>query len=90
MTIAYQIKVAGRVQGVGFRYYTKLEADKLGIRGTVRNEKDGSVIIEVVGKEEDVNEFLRWCHKGPPTALVDSLNYNNIPMVHFDNFEILR
>ncbi len=40
-----KIKVIGKVQGVAFRYYTKIQADKLNIKGTVQNLSDGSVLI---------------------------------------------
>ena len=46
-----KMNVQGRVQGVGFRYMTKIVADQLGITGTVKNEEDGSVTIEACGDE---------------------------------------
>ena len=90
MIVGYHVKVTGRVQGVGFRYYTKLEADKLGLRGTVKNEPDGSVTIQVIGPDKVVRAFLEWCHKGPATALVDGLDYSESLILEADGFEILR
>jgi acylphosphatase len=57
------IKIYGEVQGVGLRYETKVKADKLGIKGFVRNEPDGTVFVEAFGREEDLNELLGWLEK---------------------------
>ena len=53
-----RIQVQGRVQGVGFRYTTKLLADRMGIQGSVKNESDGSVTIEAIGEEKQVDAFV--------------------------------
>lgn len=87
---SFDIKVVGRVQGVGFRYYTKRKADDLGLVGTVKNVQDGSVHITVVGEAPILLEFITWCHTGPATALVESLIYEAIPPQDFEGFEILR
>ena len=52
-----KMNVQGRVQGVGFRYMTKIVADQLGITGTVKNEEDGSVTIEACGDEETIKRM---------------------------------
>ena len=49
-----KMNVQGRVQGVGFRYMTKIVADQLGITGTVKNEDDGSVTIEAAGDNQKI------------------------------------
>ncbi len=49
---AFRIKVFGMVQGVGFRYYTKQEADALELKGWVMNCSDGTVDIQVQGPED--------------------------------------
>lgn len=48
----------GRVQGVGFRYLTRRAADLIGVTGWVRNERDGSVILEIQGTEEQVDGVM--------------------------------
>ena len=63
-----RMNVQGRVQGVGFRYMTKIVADKLGITGTVRNEDDGSVSIEAIGSEEKINQFIQKVKDSPSPA----------------------
>ena len=49
---------SGRVQGVGFRYLTRRAAELIGVTGWVRNERDGSVTLEVQGTGEQIDETL--------------------------------
>ena len=65
-----KMTVNGRVQGVGFRYMTKMVADQIGITGIVRNEADGSVYIEAVGPGDT---FIAAVKRSPsPSGKVDS------------------
>jgi acylphosphatase len=68
-----RVRVAGRVQGVGYRYWTEDAAVELGLRGWVRNRRDGSVEALFSGNAEMVNEMLRRCHQGPRAAVVDAV-----------------
>lgn len=63
-----QMNVQGRVQGVGFRYMTKMVADQLHITGTVRNEEDGSVSINAVGTDEAMKQFIQKIKDSPTPA----------------------
>jgi len=65
------VRIYGKVQGVWFRANTKEMADKLGIKGWVRNVPDGSVEAVFEGDDEAVEEIIKWCHHGPPLARVD-------------------
>lgn len=76
------------VQGVFFRKFTKLSAQANTITGFVRNQPDGSVYIEATGTEEDLKNFIAWCHKGPEYARVDSVVIKEIPVVAFSSFNI--
>lgn len=80
----------GVVQGVGFRYYTKMKADALGLSGTVQNIIDGSVSIWVEGDEATLMKFLDWCHEGPSSASVESLEYLQQKSKGCKNFDIVR
>lgn len=62
----------GGVQGVGFRYSARREADRLGIAGWVRNRADGAVEAELEGDEASVQAMLDWFAEGPPGAVVRS------------------
>ena len=63
--IARRIRVYGRVQGVGFRWYTVREANRLGLAGWIRNRRDGSVEIHAEGEENAVLALQEWAGSGP-------------------------
>jgi acylphosphatase len=68
--------VRGRVQGVGFRWWTEDEARTLGLAGWVRNEPDGSVTALMSGPAEAVDQMLARLRIGPPAARVESVTAN--------------
>jgi len=79
----------GRVQGVNFRYYTLREAERLGIVGWVRNERDGSVRVVAEGEEGQLHIFLEFLLSGPPMARVDRVDSDWSEAAHqFHQFEI--
>ena len=63
-------RVTGRVQGVGFRWWTRAQAIRLGLEGTVRNADDGSVEVEARGPEPALAELERLLNEGTPHARV--------------------
>lgn len=85
---SFQIKVTGKVQNVGFRYYTRKKAHESGLSGYVRNQSDGSVYIEAEGEEGLLSEFLSWCHHGPTWARVDAVDVQEQPLQGFTGFSI--
>jgi acylphosphatase len=66
-------RVVGRVQGVGFRWWTRRMAGQLGIGGWVRNEADGSVVVHAIGPSDALVRFAEALHVGPSGARVDRL-----------------
>ena len=66
--------IHGVVQGVFFRASTREEAVRLGVGGWVRNLPDGSVEALFEGEKLKVEAILGWCHKGPPGALVSTVD----------------
>jgi acylphosphatase len=66
--------VRGRVQGVAFRDGTLREAERLGVRGWVRNLGDGTVEVHAEGDREAVEALLAWCREGPPAARVEGVD----------------
>lgn len=70
-----RVRVTGRVQGVGFRDWTAREARKLGLKGWVRNESDGSVSALIVGSEDAVAAMLERLWKGPRLASVSDVKW---------------
>ena len=73
------IKVTGRVQGVCFRMYTCMEANRLGVTGWVRNCDDGSVELVAEGESDAVDALAAWCRHGPPSARVNAVTATEGP-----------
>ncbi|MFZ7128058.1 MAG: acylphosphatase [Desulfobacterales bacterium] len=67
------VMISGRVQGVIFRDATRRKASGLGVNGWVRNTRDGRVEALFEGSTRDVDEMLRWCRQGSPSARVDNV-----------------
>ena len=77
-----KMNVQGRVQGVGFRYMTKMVADQLGVTGTVKNEDDGSVTIEAIGNDDIIQKFSEEVKKSPsPSGRVQYVDVQEDPMI---------
>ena len=66
--------VRGRVQMVGFRFFTIMRAEDRGINGWVRNCRDGSVEVEAVGPRGALDHFLQDLRGGPPSARVTAVD----------------
>lgn len=67
------VKVFGKVQGVFFRRSAKIKADELGVVGWVKNCDDESVEVMAQGEKKQVDQFIKWCKKGPPFAKVENV-----------------
>jgi acylphosphatase len=65
-----RIRVEGRVQGVGFRYFASSIARNLGLKGFVRNEPDGAVVCEAQGPRALVEQLVAQVRRGPAHARV--------------------
>ncbi len=66
-------RIYGRVQGVYFRHSTRIEAERLGVRGIARNLADGSVEVVVQGESAAVLSLYEWLKLGPVQARVDAV-----------------
>lgn len=82
------ISISGKVQGVGFRYFTLNAANKTGISGYVQNEPDGSVRIEAEGTPGQLTLFMQLCRQGPARAMVNSLTHHESPLMSYTSFRI--
>jgi len=87
-TIARDVVVSGRVQGVFFRDSTRREARRLGVTGWVRNCPDGTVQAHVEGTPGAVAELVRWCREGPRHADVDDVRVSEAEPEGGRGFEI--
>jgi acylphosphatase len=81
--------ITGKVQGVGYRYSVKLKAESMAIRGYVRNQPDGSVFVTVQGENTAVENFVKWCYKGPSAAFVSGVEKISGSIEDFSEFKIL-
>jgi acylphosphatase len=72
-------RVEGRVQGVGFRWWTRRVARALDVRGSVRNVADGSVHVVAVGTVVRLEELEAALREGPPAGRVTSLRREEPP-----------
>jgi len=80
------IIVSGKVQGVWYRQSAKEKATELGVTGNVRNQPDGSVAIVATGLTNQLDQFIEWCHQGPPRAHVTHVEVTELPHQSFDRF----
>jgi len=81
--------VHGRVQGVNFRYYTRLRARELGVTGYVRNNWDGTVEVDAEGDKEALEELLEFLWEGPPAAVVTNVEVEWLPYKGlYERFEV--
>ncbi|HSR49551.1 MAG TPA: acylphosphatase [Acidobacteriota bacterium] len=82
--------IAGRVQGVSFRYFTQQAAARLGVKGWVRNNPDGTVEVVAQADAEILEDFKSRLSDGPRWAAVDSLQEHDGPEADFQSFTIQR
>jgi acylphosphatase len=85
---AVTVTVTGRVQGVSFRWYAVQEAERLGVKGWVRNETDGSVRCHVEGDDPAVDAMVEWCSHGPSYASVRHVAAAEARPIGSDAFDI--
>lgn len=82
--------IKGRVQGVFFRATAKDIADKLGVKGWVKNTSDEDVEAIASGNEDAVQKFIKWCHEGPPKADVTDVIVTKKEEETFKDFSVIR
>jgi acylphosphatase len=83
------VRISGYVTGVFFRYHTQELAQRLGLRGWVRNTPDGRVEAVFEGEKGAVDRMLEFCHHGPPGARVTDVEVKwEQPSGEFSGFNI--
>lgn len=88
--VNYNIKVKGNVHGVGYRYAAYQKANILGVKGTVQNLDDGTVLINATANPESMETFVKWCHVGPDAARVQEVEVQPLEQVVANEFRIIR
>ncbi|HEC25677.1 MAG TPA: acylphosphatase [bacterium] len=88
---SYKAVIKGIVQGVNFRNFTKLEADRIGIKGYVRNTADGHVEAFLEGEEDLIREIVSIVHTGPLHSTVNEVKlYEQKNLSNFKDFKVIR
>jgi len=89
MLVRVHIIIRGLVQGVCFRHYCRQQAERLDLKGFVRNNADGSVEAVAEGEDESIKSFVAWCRRGPATARVKACEENYEALTgEFNSFTI--
>jgi acylphosphatase len=84
-------RVTGRVQGVGFRWWTVRTAEEAGVGGTVRNRADGSVEVKAAGPAGSVERLRAALEHGPATARVEGVEEEEPdPNTNRTSFRVVR
>ena len=89
MQVQYEIRISGRVQGVGFRAAARKQGRYLRLRGWVENLPDGSVRAMVKGDAESCAKFINWCREGSAYSWVESLDMREMKPEDLGPFEII-
>ena len=79
--IARQYLFEGRVQGVGFRYATKQLAKGFDVLGWVRNCDDGRVELQVMGEEDELDDFIQELHDSPIGRHIQEQTVRRVPLL---------
>ena len=81
--------VSGKVQGVFYRDFARKEAERLGVKGFVRNLRDSTVEVVAQGDDDKVDEFIKSCKKGSFASFVKNVDIKEEKPSHeFEDFEI--
>ena len=80
--------VAGRVQGVGFRWFVEREAAQIGVTGWVRNRENGNVEVMATGSREQLRSLRSKLEQGPRAARVDEVQESTAPFLETQSFRI--
>lgn len=87
--VAKSVSIKGKVQQVGFRYYVYRLACELGVNGFVKNQSDGSVLVEAECDEHLMDVFVEHCSKGSPHSRVSVCESQIIKVKNYHDFRIL-
>lgn len=85
----FHVIIAGVVQGVGYRYWLRGEAERRGINGWCRNRRDGTVEAIFAGESERLDQLLERCRSGPPGAAVGAVDIKRSDESPLAGFQVL-
>lgn len=85
----FDIRISGRVQGVGFRAAANRQARQLSLKGWVKNQADGSVRVVINGKMENCVRFIKWCREGSAYSWVEAIDIKEMEAENLGPFQII-
>ena len=89
-TLTVNMKITGKVQGVGFRFFVQQQAQKLGINGWVSNKSNGDVEALAQGEKADLEQFIAKVKQGPSFSRVEDVSLNWVKEAEqYFGFEII-
>ena len=87
--VRIHVMIEGRVQGVGFRFFAKEHAQRLGLTGWVRNTFDGQVEAQAEGSKQNIDIWISHLQNGPQSAFVTHISKEWLETLgKFKNFKI--
>jgi acylphosphatase len=87
--LARRYLIEGMVQGVGFRFFAQRVASRLGVRGYVKNLRDGRVEVYAIGTEDQLRDMRAELERGPRAASVTRVEEEDaVPLRQYDGFVI--
>jgi acylphosphatase len=86
--IARRVLISGRVQGVWFRDSLRRLAESLGVAGWAGNRSEGSVELWAEGPPDAVEKLLAYSREGPPRAVVERVDVEQVPPAGLHGFEV--
>lgn len=90
MKVAMQLILKGRVQGVGYRWFARENAERLSIVGHVKNLMDGEVEVVAQGEEEQVEAYIRLLKQGPAFSRVLDVDIRKLEVQDsLDRFQVV-
>ncbi len=87
--ICVRVRVSGRVQGVGYRHFTTVQAKELEVVGWVRNLPGGGVEALLQGERQKVGQLLNQMKMGPASALVSGMDISEVDCREMDGFKVV-
>ena len=69
-----QIRIHGKVQGVGYRFFATRVARRLGLKGSIQNQRDGTVEAIVEGEKKAIDDWIDQLKEGPRYAEVTKID----------------
>ncbi len=87
--VRVRVIIEGRVQGVFFRHHTQETAFRFGVKGWVKNRRDGRVEAIFEGDKDRVDQIIQWCRRGPSEARVTEVHVNwEVYTGEFEDFSV--